>query len=111
MNKSGIYPVDNRVLIRPETMEERTKGGIVIPDTVRERHEMGHIKAQLVALGAQAFEDIKRKEFRPKEGAFVSIARYAGYLIRGNDDIEYRVINDRDVVAVLDGDWDIRSKK
>lgn len=111
VNNSGIYPVDMRVVVKPETLEETTEGGIVIPQNIRERHDMAHVKATLVAVGLQAFEDIKDKDHRPKVGAIVSIAKFAGYLIRGKDDIEYRIINDTDVVAVLDGSWDIRSKK
>ena len=110
MNTSGIQPVDYRVLVKPETIEETTAGGIVIPDNIRGRHEMAGIKATLVAVGAQAFEDIEDKSYRPKAGSMVAIAKYAGYLIRGKDDIEYRLINDKDVAAVLDGDFDIRTK-
>lgn len=109
-NESGIYPVDVRVVVKPETLNELTEGGIVIPETVREKHDLAHIKAVLVSVGAQAFEDIKNPNARPKPGAIVSISKYAGYLIKGKDGIEYRIINDRDVVAVLDGDWDVRSR-
>jgi chaperonin GroES len=110
MNKSGIQPVDRRVLVKPETFEEYTEGGIYIPDESREREEMGHVKAELVAVGSQAFEDIENPDMRPRAGMMISIARYAGYLIKGIDGVSYRIINDTDVVAVLDGNWDIRSK-
>lgn len=110
MNESGIQPVDRRVLVKPETFEEKTEGGIIIPEQSREREEMGHIKADLVSVGSQAFEDIEDPAQRPVAGMKISIARYAGYLIKGKDDVNYRIINDTDVVAVLDGNWDIRSK-
>ena len=111
VNTSGIYPVDMRVVVKPEVMEEKTAGGIVVPKQVRDMEDRGHVKATIVAVGAQAFEDIKNPDARPRAGQIVSIAKFAGYLINGKDDIEYRIINDRDVVAVLDGDFDIRSKK
>jgi len=110
VNQSGIYPVDTKVLVKPELLDEITEGGIVIPETVRERHDMAHIKATLVAIGAQSFEDIKNTRARPTVGAIISISKYAGYLIKGKDGVEYRIINDSDVVAVLDSQWDIRSR-
>ena len=110
VNTSGIHPVDMRVVVKPETMEEMSDGGIYIPDPVRERADMGHMKATIVAVGAQAFEDIKDRDSRPVSGAVVTIAKYAGYLIQGKDAVEYRIINDSDVVAVLDGNWDVRSR-
>jgi chaperonin GroES len=111
VNTSGILPVDKKVVVLPERLEEVTSGGIVIPDTVRERHDMAHLKATIIAVGAQAFEHIEDKAFRPTAGMVVSIAKYAGYLITGKDGEEYRIINDDDVVAVLDGNWDIRGNR
>ena len=107
-NETGIMPIDLKVLVRPVTLEETTEGGIVIPATSREREDMAGIKAKLIAVGAQAFEAIKDKDQRPKAGMLVSISKYAGYLIKGKDGEDYRLINDGDVVAVLDGEWDIR---
>ena len=108
MNESGIIPVDDRVVVRPEKLEETTDGGIVIPETVRERHDMGHIKAQIVAIGPQSFEDIDNPKYHPQEGQNVLIAKYAGYLATGKDGEEYRIINGKDVVAILDGEWKVR---
>ena len=110
MSEHGIQPIDRKVLVKPESFDEYTEGGIYIPDDSREREEMGHLKADLVAVGAQAFEDIENPDMRPSAGMKISIARYSGYLIKGKDGVNYRIINDTDVVAVLDGDWDIRSK-
>lgn len=109
MSEHGIQPVDRRVLVKPETLEEVTEGGIVIPQASREREDMGHIKATLLGVGSQAFEDIEDVSQRPVAGMVISIARYAGYLIKGKDGELYRIINDTDVVAVLDGNWDIRA--
>ena len=108
MHESGIQPVDRRVMVRPETFEEKTEGGIIIPEQSREREEMGHVKAKLVAVGSQAFEDIENPSQRPTAGMTVTIARYSGYLIKGQDGVNSRIINDTDVVAVLNGDWDVR---
>ena len=108
MSEHGIQPVDRRVLVKPETLEEVTEGGILIPQQSREREDMGHIKAKLVGVGSQAFEDIEDVSQRPIAGMTITIARYSGYLIKGKDGVQYRIINDTDVVAVLDGNWDVR---
>ena len=111
MNESGVYPVDRKVLVKPETFEEKTKGGIVLPDSARERDNMAHIKATIVACGVNAFEYIEKAKQRPQVGQKAAIAKFSGYLITGADGKSYRLINDEDVVAMLDGDWDIRYKK
>lgn len=74
-NESGIYPIDLKVLVLPIKLEEVTTGGIVIPDSYKEQHDMAGIKAKLVALGAQAFEAIKNPDARPKAGSLVSISK------------------------------------
>ena len=111
MNPSGIQPVDDRVLVAPTKIDRMTAGGIALPETVAEQEEVGHIKGTIVAMGAQAFEDIESPDQRPAVCAIVAMARYAGYLMQGKDGEEYRLVNDRDIAAVLDGDWDVRSKK
>ena len=111
MNSSGIQPVDDRVLVLPTKIDRMTEGGIALPETVAEMEEVGHIKGTIAAMGAQAFEDIEKPDQRPKVGAIVAMARYAGYLMQGKDKQEYRLVNDRDIAAVLDGDFEVRSKK
>jgi len=110
-NESGVIPIDLKCLVKPIKIEEVTKGGIYIPDPQRQTEDLAGIKAELVAVGSQAFEAIKNPDARPRAGMLVSISKYAGYLITGRDGEEYRLINDDDVVAVLDGDWDVRAKK
>lgn len=108
-NESGIYPVDLKVLVKPIKQEEVTKGGIVIAQATRDQEDLAGIKAELTAVGVNAFEAIKDKDARPKPGMLVSISKYGGYLIKGKDGEEYRLLNDDDIVAVLDGDFEIRS--
>lgn len=109
-NESGIQPVDNRVLVESIKTEEITKGGIVLTSETTDKENRAHTKARLIAKGYQAFEDITDPDFRPKEGSIVLTARYAGALFLGKDEKEYRLINDKDIVAVLDGDFEIRIK-
>jgi len=109
-NNSGIHPVDLKVLVLPIKTEEVTKGGIVLTSQTTGQEDRAGIKARLVEAGSQAFEAIQQPKYRPKVGQTISISKYAGYLIKGMDGEDYRLINDGDVVAILDSDdWDVRS--
>lgn len=98
-NPSGITPIDLRVLVKPDKVEEKTKGGILLPDEVNERNQMAECRALLVATGENAFCEVSGK--KPKPGDRVLIAKYAGIVTKGDDGEEYRLCNDADICAVL----------
>lgn len=103
-NTSGIYPVEFNVLLRCAQVEEKSPGGILkLPELVeRERH--GQTEGVLIAVSAMAFnEDIfPVGDARPEPGDRVAFAKHAGTFIKGKDGVEYRVIKDKDVVAILE---------
>lgn len=99
-NKSGIIPLEYRVLVYLEQAETVTAGGIVIPETVREREAAAATKATLLAAGGNAFEDWKDAR-RPCPGDNVLVSKYAGQLYKGLDGKEYRICNDKDIAALL----------
>ena len=96
MNKSWILPVEYKVLILPDKPEE-TEGGIFIPEAIRDKEELAEVEAELIEIGAQAFEDW---DVKPKVGAFVHFAKYAGIYVEGDDGLNYRIINDKDILAI-----------
>jgi len=103
MNTSGIEPLDVRVLVRPDPVEEVTKGGIILAPTITEKEKFATVKATLVAVGVNAFSEAKANPafHAPETGARVMIAKYGGVTIKGDDGAEYRLLNDEDVVALL----------
>lgn len=101
MNTSGIVPVDVKVVALPDPPEEKSKGGILMPDTVKEQNKFAATKATIVAVGANAFAEWGRGN-GPATGARVLIAQYAGANVKGADGKDYRVLNDEDVIAVLE---------
>lgn len=105
MNTSGIEPLDVRVLVYPDPVEEVTKGGIILAPTVTEKEKYATVKAELIAVGANAFaEAMRNPEFIPPvPGNRVMIAKYGGVNIKGDDGKDYRLLNDEDIVAVLKG--------
>lgn len=105
MNTSGIQPLDVRVLVRPDAVEEKI-GSIYIPDAAKEQKEFAQIKATLIAVGANAWSEAKATsvEFRaPAPGDRVLIAKYGGIVIDGDDGAKYRILNDQDVTGLLGG--------
>jgi co-chaperonin GroES (HSP10) len=57
MNASGINPCDVKVLVLPDPVEEVTKGGIIRPDTARERDKFAAMNGTLIATGPNAFAE------------------------------------------------------
>ena len=98
LNQSGIHPVEYKVLVLPDEVKEKTKGGIYLPETTREMEELAQVKATLVAKGGNAFEDWTDP---PEVGQRVFVAKYAGYRVRGADDRVYQIVNDKDIAAII----------
>lgn len=99
MNTSGIDPVEYKVLIEPESIEETSKGGIVLATVTTERDKMAQVKGRLIAIGGNAFEDWHGR--LPELGDSIYFAKYAGYVLKGTDGKEYRLANDKDVSAIV----------
>ena len=105
MNNSGFNPLDVRVLVRPDVIEEKI-GSIFIPDQHKDREQMAQIKATLVAVGVNAWSEAKANpDFTaPQPGTRVLIAKYGGIVVDGADGEKYRVMNDVDVTATIEGE-------
>ena len=104
MNNSGIKPLDMRVLVLPDKVEEVSKGGIIfVPDAV-EKEKYATVKGTLVAAGVNAFAEARaHPAFTPPQpGERVMIAKYGGVVVKGADGEEYRIMNDEDIVAILE---------
>jgi chaperonin GroES len=95
----NIRPIDERVLIKPVKEEERKVGGIIIPDTAKERPQMGEV----VAVGDD-IEDTHRKQKKMSElikvGDKVVYARYGGTEFK-MDNEEYLLVSRNDILAVV----------
>lgn len=104
-NPSGIHPLDLRVLVLPDAAEAVTKGGIILPEPEVEKQEYAQCKATMIAVGENAFEEAAARSTaftKPKPGDRVLIAKYGGIIIKGNDGVKYRLMNDEDVTARLE---------
>lgn len=98
-NKSGLSPVEYKILIDPEEVEKKTESGILLVDKVTEREKMAQVRGKLIAIGGNAFEDWQ--EPIPKVGDTITYAKYAGLIVKGVDEKEYRLANDKDITAII----------
>jgi len=103
MNESGIKPIEFNVLVLQDKIEEKTKGGLILADDFRDKEKHAQVRGTIVALSPLAFnEDIYPQAMeKPKAGDRVAFARHAGAFIVGADGVEYRIVKDKDVVAVI----------
>lgn len=103
-NESGIYPVEYKCLVAPVEVAEKSKGGILLPDEKKERDQFAQMEGTLVAASPHAFsyEDWKvAEDQKPKPGHRVLFAKYAGAVVDGKDGKKYRLVNDKDIAAIL----------
>lgn len=103
-NESGVYPTEYKVLVAPKSVEEKTAGGIILPDSTKERDQFAQQEGTLIAVSPLAFTYdgwAGCEGMKPEPGDRVLFARYAGATIKGKDGKEYRLCNDKDIAAVL----------
>jgi chaperonin GroES len=94
--KVDIKPLGDRVVIHPLEEAEQMRGGLYIPDTAKEKPQEGKI----VAVGEGRFEKGQRVPMELSVGQKVLYGKYSGTEITVND-IEYLIIKESDVLAVV----------
>lgn len=93
----NIKPLGDRLVIKAVASEEKTKSGIVLPDTAKEKPQQGEV----VAVGSgRMLDNGTRAEMDVKVGDRVLYAKYAGTEFK-LDGEEYLVLAERDVLAVV----------
>lgn len=98
----GLRPMEFNVLILPEEVEAKTKGGIILPDEVKDADKAAANRGLLVAVSPVAFDFAEFKDVKPEVGDHVWYGRYAGTEVRGRDGRTYRLCKDRDIGAVIE---------
>ena len=93
-----ITPLNDKILIKRLEAEEVTKGGIVLPDTAKEKPREGKV----VALGNGALlEDGGRAKFQVKKGDRIIFSSYAGTEVKVGGE-EFLILQEDDVLAIVD---------
>lgn len=99
-NTSGIHPKANKLLICPVSIENVSKGGIVLPSEIVAKEEMAGMFAHVIEIGVYCWP--QEPEPRCKIGDYVIYAKWAGQVFVGDDAKTYRLINSTDVLATKD---------
>ena len=94
----AVKPLDDRVLVKQSAAEERTSGGIVLPDTAKEKPQRGKV----IAVGpGKLLEDGKRAAPSVKKGDEVYYGKYTGTEVK-IDGENYVILRETDVLAVVE---------
>jgi chaperonin GroES len=96
-SSTGIKPLEDRILVRPEEGEETTASGIVIPDTAKEKPQEGTVLAVGPGKRSDAGELIP---VDVKEGDRVIYSKYGGTEIKVEGE-DMLILSSRDVLAIL----------
>lgn len=98
MAKAKIRPLGEKVLVKRMEAETTTKGGIVLPDTAKEKPQKGEI----LAVGdGRMLEDGTRAPFTVKKGDKVLFTSYAGTEVKVEGE-ELLLMDESDILAILD---------
>lgn len=96
----NVKPLGSRVVIKALEKEERTKSGILLPDTAKEKPQQGKV----VAVGSgRVLETGEKSALEVKEGDTVIFSKYAGTEVK-IDGEEYIILDgERDILAIVQG--------
>ena len=97
MANPNITPLGDRVLVKPLEEKEISKGGIIIPDSAKEKPQ----EAQVVALGTgKRDDDGKLIEFTVKVGDKVLVSKYGGTEVKVEGD-SYTIMREDDILGII----------
>jgi len=92
-----LHPLGDRVVVKPkEDLEARTKSGLVIPDTAKEKPQLGEV----LAVGPGEYQEGKRIPLDVKVGDKVVYSKYGGTEVKLEEE-EYLILSSRDLLAVV----------
>ncbi|MGI6558703.1 MAG: co-chaperone GroES [Limnochordia bacterium] len=93
-----LKPLADRVVVKVVEEEERTKGGIVLPDTAKEKPQQGEV----IAVGpGRVLDNGERVPVDVKKGDMVIFAKYGGTEVKVEGE-EYLILRESDILAVLE---------
>ncbi len=98
-SKISIQPIGDRIVVERESSEETTAGGILLPDSAKDKPSRGVV----VSIGTgRLLDDGSRSELQLKVGDRVIFSSYAPEELTVNDQ-EYLLMREDDVLAVIEG--------
>ena len=96
--KLNVTPLADRVIVKPAPAEEKTAGGIIIPDTAKEKPQKGKV----IAVGkGKLMEGGKRRPMSVEPGNHILFSKWGGNEIK-MDDQEYLILSEDEILAIID---------
>ena len=93
-----VIPLNDKILVKRLEAEEKTAGGILLPDAAKEKPKQGKV----LSLGdGKLLDNGKRASFQVKEGDRVLFSSYSGNEVQVNAE-EYLIMSEDDILAVID---------
>jgi len=93
-----LRPLYDRIVVKRKEAKEQVRGGIIIPDSAKEKPQ----EAEVVAVGEGKFNDKgERVKLDVKKGDTVLIGKYSGTEIK-IDDVEYTILREDEVLAIVE---------
>ncbi|MFA5622372.1 MAG: co-chaperone GroES [Thermovirgaceae bacterium] len=93
-----LKPLGDRIVVKVLTQEEKTKGGIVIPDTAKEKPQEGEV----LAIGSgRVLENGQKLPLEVKKGDKILFSKYGGTEVKIEGE-ELLILSERDILAILE---------
>ena len=99
-----MQPIEFKVLVKLDIVEDKSAGGIYLPESAVEREGHAAERGVIVSMAENAFVDDTLFFEKPEVGHRVLFAKYAGMLIlemEGREKVKYRLMNDKDICSIL----------
>lgn len=94
----SIQPLGDRVVVKPHKAEDKTKGGIVLPDTAKEKPQEGEV----IAVGkGKASDNGSVQALEVKKGDKVLYGKYSGTEITSKEGEELLIMREDDILAIV----------
>ena len=93
----NMKPLGNRVILKQLEAEEKTKSGIILPDSAKEKPQ----EALIVAVGPGEEIDGKKTPMQVKKGDKVIYAEYSGTEVKFEEE-EYIIVDQKDIIAIVE---------
>jgi chaperonin GroES len=92
-----VKPLADRVLVKPLEAEEKQKGGIIIPDTAKEKPQRGEV---IAAGPGRLDENGKRVPMEVKKGDKILFGKYSGTEVTVDEE-DYLIMRESDILAII----------
>ena len=96
--KTTVTPLDDRIVVKPDTADERTESGIYLPEAAQEKPQTGKV----IAAGPGKLTDAgERGKLSVKKGDTVLFGKYAGSEV-DIDGVEHKIMRESELLAIIE---------